>query len=113
MGRRYTMTCDACGYQAEVSGGPDSGKLVTVQTMTCLTCRSLVDVVTEIHARGAWLDALDHELGRCPSCLGRRLEPWGATADDHASGSGGQAATNPCPLCGTRMRRGESTILWD
>lgn len=113
MGHRYGFTCPACGYQAEVSGGPDSGKLVTVQTMTCLTCRSLVDVVTDIHARGAWLDALDHELGRCPSCLGQRLEPWGGVATDIATVSGDRAATGPCPLCGTPMRRDEPTVLWD
>ena len=40
MGEWFTFVCDDCAYEAEVSGGPDAGMLVTVETMSCSDCHS-------------------------------------------------------------------------
>jgi hypothetical protein len=45
MGRLFEFGCEQCGYQAEVSGGEDAGWLILTQTMTCLDCKRVVDVV--------------------------------------------------------------------
>lgn len=46
MGRSYWFECSKCGYRAKVSGGPDRGLHVHIQTIACRDCRQLYDAVT-------------------------------------------------------------------
>ncbi len=46
MGRYYVFECGKCGYNAEVSGGPDVGMACATTTIACSTCDKLYDVVT-------------------------------------------------------------------
>ncbi len=48
MGRTYLFECAKCGYRAKVAGGADRGLHIAVQTIECLDCRDLYDVVTEL-----------------------------------------------------------------
>ena len=48
MGRSYAFECPKCGLQAKVSGGPDRGILVWVQTISCRDCKRLYDAVTRL-----------------------------------------------------------------
>lgn len=45
MGRSYLFECAKCEYKAKVSGGPDNGFEVVVQTAACRDCRKLFDSV--------------------------------------------------------------------
>ena len=45
MGRTYLFECSKCGYRARVSGGADSGRHVSVQTILCADCKELYDAV--------------------------------------------------------------------
>jgi len=47
MGRTYLFECAKCGYRAELAGGAERGRQLAVQTIHCLNCRELRDVVTE------------------------------------------------------------------
>jgi acetone carboxylase gamma subunit len=44
MGRLNEFFCPSCAYLVQVSGGPDRGFLVATVTISCATCRKLVDV---------------------------------------------------------------------
>lgn len=48
MGRTYLFECSHCGYSAKVSGGPDKGFFLKVQTVLCHDCKRLHDVVTDL-----------------------------------------------------------------
>lgn len=48
MGRTYLFECAKCGYRATVAGGSEQGPHLAVQTIHCLDCRELHDVVTEL-----------------------------------------------------------------
>ena len=48
MGRAYLFECPKCGYRAHVSGGADEGEAFTTQTIACLQCKDLQDVVTAL-----------------------------------------------------------------
>jgi hypothetical protein len=48
MGRSFWFECGKCGYRANVSGGPDRGLNVCVQTIFCRECRALYDAVTRL-----------------------------------------------------------------
>ena len=50
MGRSYAYECPKCGFQAKVSGGPDQGVLVWVQTIACKDCKKLYDAVARLKA---------------------------------------------------------------
>jgi len=50
MGRSYAYECSKCGFQAKVSGGPDRGVMVWVQTIGCRDCKKLYDAVTRLKA---------------------------------------------------------------
>jgi hypothetical protein len=100
MGRLYEFGCDTCGYQAEVSGGEDAGYLIVTQTMSCLDCKRLVDVVVrEAHPGSLGSDA--HIVGCCPRCRGRRVVPWDKN--------------RLCPRCGGTMKKLDTgrVCFWD
>ena len=110
MGSKSGYRCRGCGYEAIVSGGPDIGMVIRTQTMTCLDCRELVDVITGFHFE----NERDDDIGRCPKCKGRRLKEWGEGRTGHhefgedAPGPWidenlGPRPSGPCPRCGDIM----------
>lgn len=48
MGRTYWFECSKCGYRAQVSGKPDRGLNVFVQTVACADCKALYDAVIRL-----------------------------------------------------------------
>jgi hypothetical protein len=48
MGRTYWFECSKCGYRAQVSGRPDRGLNVFVQTIACTDCKALYDAVVRL-----------------------------------------------------------------
>lgn len=48
MGRTYQFECPKCEYRARVSGGPDRGVQVVVQTIHCQDCKALYDAVIAV-----------------------------------------------------------------
>jgi predicted RNA-binding Zn-ribbon protein involved in translation (DUF1610 family) len=100
VGGLYEFTCPACGYAADVSGGPDVGLASATVTISCATCRKLRDVVVSNEPWKRSPDAVpDHP--RCPSSRTRvhKTELW--------------SHPGPCPQCGATMRVGTLTVIWD
>jgi len=99
MGQYFQFWCDACGYDVEVSGGPDSGMAVATQTIACSKCKQLFDVVT---SNEPWNASAIQEPLRCPRSRGssHRVAAW----------NGG----DPCPRCNAIMRPARvAAVLWD
>ena len=63
MGQNYLFECNACGYNAHVSGAKDCGFVAVVQTMTCHNCNELVDVI--IGAEGKEGKRVQCRCGKC------------------------------------------------
>jgi hypothetical protein len=98
MGLICQFSCPACGYTAEVAGGPDHGMVASRKTFTCMDCRELGDVTVSL--RGPEPHRIVQPVAaRCPSCRSGRLAPW--------------THPGPCPRCGTVMRNGEVVEFWD
>lgn len=68
MGRTYLFECAKCGYRAKVAGGVARGFHLAVQTIACLDCRELHDVVTELKVPE--LPAAKRTLGKLTPSLG-------------------------------------------
>jgi hypothetical protein len=100
MGRLFEFGCEHCGYQAEVSGGEDAGTLIVTQTMTCLDCKRVVDVVVGESHPGSLGSDIDI-VGRCPRCRGRQVVPW--------------PQSRPCPRFGGTMKKLDTgqVCFWD
>jgi hypothetical protein len=99
MGQLFAFRCDACGYKAEVSGGPDVGMAVATQTVSCAACKRLFDAVT---SEDPGNDTAPKVPLRCPRSRGakHRVSAW----------NGG----DPCPRCLGPMRvTDDGTVLWD
>ena len=75
MGRSFAFTCADCGYAVEVSGGSDSGMLVSTQTITCTVCKELTDVVTGEGARVIFRLS-DDTLPVCSRDPSHRIAAW-------------------------------------
>lgn len=58
MGRSYWFECCKCGYRARVSGRPDRGLNLFVQTVACHECRALFDAVTRVRVPADHLAAI-------------------------------------------------------
>lgn len=91
--------------------------LVAVQTMTCASCRNLVDVITNVHAdTEADVGRLGQAVGHCPKCRRKtELEPWGRDEwmDDMVTRAQISLAWGWCPRCtGAMVLEGE-VALWD
>jgi ssDNA-binding Zn-finger/Zn-ribbon topoisomerase 1 len=128
MGAFYSFTCSSCGYEAEVSGGPDCGFEARTETVVCKACLDLFDIVVGSSRDGEpvtagelddfGVEGLDSpeqapiiEPGdcaprrapkgkRCPECRSRRLFLW--------------SRADGCPKCGSAVTRGAGrTIMWD
>jgi hypothetical protein len=99
MGKLVQFRCDACEYEAKVSGGPDVGMEVATQTIACARCKQLSDVVT---SKNAWDPKPVRLPLRCPRSRTavHPVAPW--------------SVADPCPRCGGAMRdTGEVMVLWD
>ena len=101
MGSWIEFTCEKCAYRAEVSGGRDCGMVAVIETMTCWSCRQLVDVLIGQYGRdGRTGDSnYDKDLGICPECRSKDVAVW--------------KESGPCPKCNARMTKGQPTALWD
>ena len=101
MGSSFEFKCDKCGYSACVSGGPDRGMVAYVETMVCLDCKELVDVLVAIEGRdGPVRDpSREEDFDRCPQCGGKSVTSW--------------PKGRPCPKCGGPVARGEEVLHWD
>ena len=99
MGSLYQFTCK-CGYETQVSGGPEMGFMVKTQTMTCADCQQLVDVITGPPLPNMPLDEdLNNSIGKCPQSSRTNINIW--------------PDTRPCPKCGETMQQGDLGVLWD
>lgn len=98
MGALYLFTCK-CGYQAEVSGGPDRGMASSTVTICCSTCKKLRDVTI-----GSPWDDPPAPVSPHPTCPSSRTRVHHTELWRHPG---------PCPRCGARMKRGPETVLWD
>lgn len=94
MGACFKFACPQCGYQAEVSGGDDSGLEDLTTTIVCIDCRQLHDVT--IAKRG------DEETLRppvCPKSARHVVKSW--------------IRGGPCPRCNAPMIDQGLAFLWD
>jgi hypothetical protein len=100
MGSLHSFTCKKCGYEAQVSGGPDLGMACATVTISCATCKKLHDVVV---SEEPWKQPPDPvpERPKCPSSRTRVHETrlW--------------KHPGACPKCGSRMSRRDLGVLWD
>jgi hypothetical protein len=97
MGACFDYRCSnpSCGYEATVSGGRDMGFCGEVQTMVCLDCKELMNVLT------APAPHLKPVKPKCDECGGRKLELF-------------VEGKTPCPKCGSRLDKDEDSMkLWD
>jgi DNA-directed RNA polymerase subunit RPC12/RpoP len=87
MGTLVTHRCSDCGYEADVSGGPDAGMLVETMTMSCGRCHAIVDVVVSHHDR----KRSAQPAPTCPDCGAHpgHLVEW--------------TTGGPCPKCDGSM----------
>lgn len=98
MGTHYLFSCDACGYEANVSGGDDAGFFCLTTTIVCEACRKLYDVVT-LENPGSPPEERRSVKIACPESGGHKVKRW--------------RSPRLCPKCGAKMRRGEQSICWD
>jgi len=75
MGRMYLFECSKCGYRARVAGGAAAGVQFAVQTIACLDCRELHDVVVRCRMASQSPEDPPPKLPRA-AALWNRL-PWG------------------------------------
>ena len=103
MGKIFEYKCGQCEYTASVSGGRGVGMTAVVQTMICLDCKELVDVlIGRFGIDGPTGDPdFDNDLNLCPECRGSQVRPW--------------SKKRPCPRCGERMSKPDNGLitLWD
>ena len=98
MGTLYLFTCDACGYKAEVSGGDDAGMICLTTTIVCEECRRLYDVTIQGNPGSPPGQRRSIKIA-CPKSGQHKVKRW--------------RSPRPCLKCGTSMKKGELTILWD
>jgi len=94
----YKCTNPACGYASTVSGGKDFGFCGEVETMVCLDCKELVDVlVAEPAATPPGLKPVER---KCAECGNKNLKKF-------------HSGKTRCPKCGSRLKKSEDFNLWD
>ena len=94
----YKCTNPACGYASTVSGGKDFGFCGEVETMVCLDCQELLDVlVAEPAATPSGLKPVER---KCDECGGKNLKKF-------------HSGKTRCPKCGFRLKKSEDFNLWD
>lgn len=101
MGEILHLSCPACGHR---SGGllTGWGMACEMQIRLCRDCLELVSVVVRVnpHAPESYRNDAEQELGRCPRCLGRDLQPI--------------SPPYACPRCGTPLEEiYDQGGMWD
>jgi hypothetical protein len=98
LGEHFQFRCDACGYEAVVSGGPDVGFAVATRTIACAKCKQLFDAVTSEDPGNPKARRVPL---RCPRSRTVRhpVKAW--------------KAGDSCPRCGGRMPKGQLLAMWD
>lgn len=98
MGMMSRFHCEACGYEAEVSGGDDVGMDIATTTIVCLDCRALYDIVT---SDSPWKPSLSKREFRleCPKDAEHRCRKW--------------EQGHKCPRCNGDMQSSGMVALWD
>lgn len=94
-GCHYKCTNADCGYEAAISGGRDWGFCGAVESMVCLDCKELMDVLT------APVPDLTPIQPTCEECEGTNLRKfvYGRTR---------------CPKCKATLKRDDdSHYMWD
>ncbi len=101
MGNRFRYYCSNCDYEVVISGGRDCGFDAFTETCLCEDCHELVDVFTGSRCRETPTDGSgkENDMNRCPQCESEQITAW--------------PASNPCPKCGSEMKKGELVLLWD
>jgi predicted nucleic acid-binding Zn ribbon protein len=97
MGSAYSYKCtnSDCGHEATISGGKDCGFLGEVESMVCLDCKELMDVLV---APAPKLKPIEP---RCDECKGQNLKKF-------------YPGRTGCPKCGSKIKRDPSTLVrWD
>lgn len=92
MGAMIRYRCGKCGYAAELEEGVGMRAMET-GAFVCPECKELVSAPVKNLATERKLKP------RCPNARGHKLEPW--------------QAPGPCPRCGSVIKRGRMTGLWD
>ena len=94
MGFRVEYRCPQCGYRVLAATGLDCGLSVTVKYVVCRPCCEVVPVVVARH----FGQPRDSD-GTCPRCQQQDFSDW--------------IPDQCCPKCGTAMRQGEESLMWD
>jgi len=96
MGTLYRFSCPNCAHAVEVSGGDDAGMVCLTTTVVCEECRQLYDVAIVKNPGSAYPKRIPIH---CPKSGRHKVKRW--------------RSPRPCPKCGTSMKKGEPTVLWD
>ena len=98
MGQAFSYQCTNpdCAYEASISGGKDWGLYSgVVESMVCLDCKELMDVVI---APSPDVKPIEP---RCDECKGQNLKKF-------------YAGRTRCPKCGSKMKIDpHSRPMWD
>ena len=97
MGSAYSYKCtnSECGYETTISGGKDFGFCGEVESMVCLDCKELMNVLI---APAPKLKPIEP---RCDECKGQNLKKF-------------YSGRTRCPKCGSRLKKDpNSDIRWD
>lgn len=94
MGKKFTFKCTGCDYEVVVSGGPDRGMRIATNTVVCLDCSELQDVVTE-----KYFEVEDPDLS-CKFCGSKDLKDW-------------NNSDPKCPKCLNNMKGAGLVFMWD
>ena len=97
MGSAYSYKCTnpECGHEATISGGKSCGFCGEVESMVCLDCKELMDVLT---AHAPDLKPIEP---RCNECKGKNLKKF-------------YPGRTRCPKCRSKMKQDpDSMVMWD
>ena len=102
MGQCFEFRCPDCGYTVQVIGGVDYGMRAGLETMVCLSCKAVIDILVRVAVfdqTGRLVDWED-QPPQCPQCRGVYFktfnDPWS------------------CPKCdGNMIKSGEPVVFWD
>ena len=112
MGTKYILKCSSCDYTVLTTAGTDYGMLTVVDTYSCMSCRSIVDVCVGENGQTFTKEeislhkdksAIDIEFFVCPDCgSGEHLVKW-------------SNRKRPCPKCGEKMEKDlqSEILMWD